>query len=339
MESLSTPNDAVAIHGLSIASSFSKAWQDDPKATWSSFSMIIVSEIGDKTFLIAAILAMRQSRSIVFSGAFGALALMSILSAFMGVVLPTLLPRSVTTLMAAVLFFVFGVKMLRDGMQMTGDEMGEEWEEAKREVEEEANADDRFEMNDLEEGNHVPHHQNGNGLPTTRRGSLSNKSRSPNVNSFSIEGLKDGTRNLCGLCFSPVFAHAFILTFLGEWGDRSQIATIALAAAHNIALVSFGTIVGHALCTGMAVMGGRWIATRISVKHVTLGGALMFIIFGLLYTFESITEARQVSASSVGEKILAAVTPSVFDSNAAPLQHAQHAQDVPPVGGLGIARS
>ncbi|PWN34281.1 UPF0016-domain-containing protein, partial [Meira miltonrushii] len=271
MDTLSTPSDAMAAHGLSVASSFSKAWQEDPKAIWSSFSMIIVSEIGDKTFLIAAILAMRQSRSIVFGGAFGALALMSILSAFMGVVLPTLLPRSVTTLMAAVLFFVFGVKMLRDGMQMTGEEMGEEWEEAKREVEEEANADDRFEMNDLEEG------------------SLS-KTRSPNASTFSIEGLKDGTRNLCGLCFSPVFAHAFILTFLGEWGDRSQIATIALAAAHNIALVSFGTIAGHAICTGLAVMGGRWIATRISVKHVTLGGALMFIIFGLLYTFESITE-------------------------------------------------
>ena len=51
-------------------------WQKDPRALWSSFSMIIVSEIGDKTFLIAAILAMRQSRPVIFGGAFGALALM-----------------------------------------------------------------------------------------------------------------------------------------------------------------------------------------------------------------------------------------------------------------------
>lgn len=30
--------------------------------------------------------------------------------------------------------------------------------------------------------------------------------------------------------FSPVLAEAFILTFLAEWGDRSQITTIVMAA-------------------------------------------------------------------------------------------------------------
>ena len=29
---------------------------------------------------------------------------------------------------------------------------------------------------------------------------------------------------------SPIFVQAFILTFLAEWGDRSQITTIILAA-------------------------------------------------------------------------------------------------------------
>jgi putative Ca2+/H+ antiporter (TMEM165/GDT1 family) len=43
-----------------------------------------VSEIGDKTFLIAAILASRQPRLTVFAGAFASLVIMSILSAAMG---------------------------------------------------------------------------------------------------------------------------------------------------------------------------------------------------------------------------------------------------------------
>jgi Ca2+/H+ antiporter, TMEM165/GDT1 family len=40
-----------------------------------------------------------------------------------------------------------------------------------------------------------------------------------------------GVMNLMNLLFSPVFVQTFVMTFLGEWGDRSQIATITLAAA------------------------------------------------------------------------------------------------------------
>ena len=42
--------------------------------------VIIVSEIGDKTFFIAAIFAMKHARSTVFVGALGALGLMTFLS-------------------------------------------------------------------------------------------------------------------------------------------------------------------------------------------------------------------------------------------------------------------
>lgn len=45
-----------------------------------------------------------------------------------------------------------------------------------------------------------------------------------------------GIMNLLNLLFSPVFVQTFIMTFLGEWGDRSQIATITLAAASGIPL-------------------------------------------------------------------------------------------------------
>ena len=34
--------------------------------------------------------------------------------------------------------------------------------------------------------------------------------------------------------------------------------------------VCVGGVLGHALCTGLAVLGGRLIATRISVRTVTL---------------------------------------------------------------------
>ncbi|CAN0460864.1 unnamed protein product, partial [Hapterophycus canaliculatus] len=59
-----------------------------------------------------------------------------------------------------------------------------------------------------------------------------------------------------------VITMSFTMTFLAEWGDRSQIATIALATTKDVFGVTAGGIVGHSLCTGMAVIGGRMLAAR-----------------------------------------------------------------------------
>lgn len=49
-----------------------------------SISVILLTELGDKTFFIAAIMAMRHPRLIVFGGAIAALALMTVLSCVFG---------------------------------------------------------------------------------------------------------------------------------------------------------------------------------------------------------------------------------------------------------------
>jgi hypothetical protein len=51
--------------------------------TVNSLIMIVACEIGDKTFFIAAVLAMRNGRFIVYLGSMGALAVMHILSCLM----------------------------------------------------------------------------------------------------------------------------------------------------------------------------------------------------------------------------------------------------------------
>lgn len=76
-----------------------------------------------------------------------------------------------------------------------------------------------------------------------------------------------------------VIIEAFSLTFVAEWGDRTQIATIALAAAKNPFGVTIGAILGHAICAAIAVIGGRMICGHISERTVTLLGGGLFLIF------------------------------------------------------------
>jgi len=71
------------------------------------------------------------------------------------------------------------------------------------------------------------------------------------------------------------------MTFFAEWGDRSQIATIVLASAQSAIGVTVGGILGHSICTGMAVIGGKLLATRISERMVRLLGGILFLVFAL----------------------------------------------------------
>ncbi|XP_059174856.1 transmembrane protein 165-like isoform X2 [Physella acuta] len=212
-----------------------------------SLSVIVVSELGDKTFFIAAIMAMTHSRVTVLMGALGALFFMTFLSAMVGYA-TTVIPRALTYYVSSALFAVFGLKMLREGWYMSEDEGKEEYEEVQ--------ADLKRREDEIEKQN----------LPTQdiETGII----RSP------------GRRFFSGL-LSTVFLQSLTLTFLAEWGDRSQIATIILGAREDVFGVMLGGCLGHFLCTGLAVMGGRFIAQRISVRTVTLIGGVVFLLFAL----------------------------------------------------------
>lgn len=188
-----------------------------------SILLILFSEIGDKTFLISALLAMRHPRLLVFSGALASLLLMSALSASLGHMLPSLLPRSWTQIAAAVLFLIFGLRMAAEAKQMSGgtgnDKMTEEMREAEEDIAEDNG--EIIQMGSLEEG----------------RADAAPSSPKASKKSTWLEG----ARNFSSFIFGPVFVQSFVLTFLGEWGDRSQIATIALGAAHVCPVINQGS--------------------------------------------------------------------------------------------------
>ena len=235
-----------------------------------SLAMILFSEVGDKTFLVAALMAMKHDRLTVFSAAFSALLVMTVLSAVMGHTVPSLIPKRLTNLAASALFFIFGFKLLREGIAIPPYEgVAAEMQEVEQEIAEKEKGSDwggssRVSPGPLEMGlDNRCSRSRSQFLTPTRSPSLS-PGHSPlrSVSKGSIQGLY----NLFSLLLSPAWVQTFVMTFLGEWGDRSQIATIAMAAGKDYWWVTLGAIFGHAICTGAAVLGGRAIAGRVSLK-------------------------------------------------------------------------
>lgn len=242
-----------------------------------SFTMIIFSEIGDKTFLIAALMAMNHPRLVVFTAAFAALIVMTILSAVLGHAVPTLIPKRYTNFLAALLFLIFGAKMLREGYAIPRSQgVSEEMREVEMELQskqEQARMTGRRRSSlspyNLEAGRISPRKTRSNtrlpAPPVSPPSSPDSRSPSPSRGSGFMNALA-GINNLCSLLLSPAWVQTFIMTFLGEWGDRSQIATIAMAAGQDYSWVTGGAVTGHALCTAAAVIGGRAIAGRVSLR-------------------------------------------------------------------------
>ncbi|KAL4390098.1 hypothetical protein AHAS_Ahas03G0111100 [Arachis hypogaea] len=88
-----------------------------------AFTLIFVSEIGDKTFFIAALLAMQYEKGLVLLGSMGALALMTILSVVIGRIFQSVPAQFQTTLpigeyAAVTLLLFFGLKAIKDAWDL-----------------------------------------------------------------------------------------------------------------------------------------------------------------------------------------------------------------------------
>lgn len=229
----------------------------------------------------------------------------------MGIALPAFLPRRYTHYASAFLFLYFGLRLLKEGSEK-GEGPSEELQEVEEEFGMKKNENEDGNENEedqegssggvggitsgvgdhamkaedgkdvlalAEEGGHTKGHGNNKTAAYSAAGAVSLNLLISNPGQF-VHNLVIAL-NLADAKNMGVFMQAFTLTFLAEWGDRSQIATIALASVKNAYGVVFGGLVGHAFCTGVAVVGGRLLAARISERTVAIIGGISFLGFGI----------------------------------------------------------
>lgn len=80
-----------------------------------------------------------------------------------------------------------------------------------------------------------------------------------------------------------VFAATVVAFFLAEMGDKTQVATVALAAQyHSLVWVVAGTTVGMMLANVPVVLFGEWLTTRIPVRKIHIACAIVFAVMGVL---------------------------------------------------------
>ena len=81
---------------------------------------------------------------------------------------------------------------------------------------------------------------------------------------------------------SGVFATTVIAFFLVEMGDKTQVATAALAAQfHTVLLVAAGTTLGMMAANIPAVLLGEAATRVVPLKYVRIAAALIFLALGL----------------------------------------------------------
>ncbi|RKP02569.1 hypothetical protein CXG81DRAFT_10646 [Caulochytrium protostelioides] len=247
------------------------------QSLFTSLAVIVVSEIGDKTFLICAVMAMRHGRGLIWSAAMLALGPMTVLSALLGTLVPSLMSRHTTQTLAALLFLAFGLKLAWEARGMTGFEQTEEL----KEVEEELMADE------MELGKpRRPHRRNSSSSSSTSPADDSGLDGVDGAESLPPSAPQSAWRNLAYFLFSPVLVQVWLLVLLAEWGDRSQFATIALAGATGFWWVTLGGVLAHGLCTLAAVTAGTLVAQWISARTMTYLGAATFLVFGVATLLE-----------------------------------------------------
>jgi putative Ca2+/H+ antiporter (TMEM165/GDT1 family) len=91
-----------------------------------------------------------------------------------------------------------------------------------------------------------------------------------------------------GPSHASAFTTTFVAFFLAELGDKTQITTMALAAAYaNLPAVVAGTTVGMLLASAPVVFLGGKFADRLPLKAIQIGASVLFLVLGGVFLWRA----------------------------------------------------
>lgn len=99
---------------------------------------------------------------------------------------------------------------------------------------------------------------------------------------------------------------------LAELGDKTMLATVALASDHQWAGVWIGATAGMVLADGVAIAVGRLMHRRLPERFLHMLASVLFLLFGLWMLFEGALGWRMTAIVVTGATAAAAVVAAVI---------------------------
>jgi len=84
------------------------------------------------------------------------------------------------------------------------------------------------------------------------------------------------------LHFENSFLSGFMLIFISEWGDKTQIASGLFATQYNSLMVLAGVMTALTLLSIIAIYLGELISNKIDKKAITRIAGIVFILIGII---------------------------------------------------------
>jgi putative Ca2+/H+ antiporter (TMEM165/GDT1 family) len=125
---------------------------------------------------------------------------------------------------------------------------------------------------------------------------------------WTIRGdkLKDEAKKVSRYGAVATVAIAF---FIAEFGDKTQLATISLAAEYqNPVSVLLGTTLGMLVADGVGIVVGVVLCKRIPQRKIKWFSALIFVLFGLVGVFEVLSVKVGLGYTALVLAVLAALS-------------------------------
>eukprot|EP01054_Gregarina_sp_Poly1_P001680 Gregarina_sp_Poly_1__1679@NODE_1430_length_4167_cov_202_968780_g580_i2_p3_GENE_NODE_1430_length_4167_cov_202_968780_g580_i2NODE_1430_length_4167_cov_202_968780_g580_i2_p3_ORF_typecomplete_len271_score30_71UPF0016/PF01169_19/4_2e12UPF0016/PF01169_19/7_4e18DPM3/PF08285_11/0_53_NODE_1430_length_4167_cov_202_968780_g580_i218922704 len=245
-----------------------------------SFASTSISEVGDRSFFTATILAIRYPRFITFIATYSALLVQSLTSTTFGTLLQALIPQSTSVpiipIASSILFGGFAVNYLVQAVsQCRANQQRKNLQQQQLLF---CPSDD-LKPRSLSETRReawaavLVERQN----PTETTGSRVEE----NCREEIVGGDDETGQETKIESWHAQFWKIFCLVYIAEVGDTSMVVTTTLAANQNPIAVFIGAMLANGLVNGLGIWAGSASSNYISEIYINASACLLFALFSL----------------------------------------------------------